>query len=677
MLIPDFLFGLTPGDVRYDEETFPNAFTIGFLHRDSRRTWCFEISDRRNDLPMLCRFIQELQVQKCRMIGYNNIGFDYPVLHFIYQNRNACLTVTDIYNKAMSIINAPHHARFAHMVWQSDWLVEQIDLYKIHHFDNMAKATSLKMLEFNMGMQSIEDLPFPVGTVLTSEQIDVLISYMWHDIKATDMFADRTVKQIAMREGLSKTFDINMMNMSDVKIGETILVTEIEKAGVNCFEYVNNKKQKRQTKRESVDLGQAIFPYVNFERVEFQNIQNYLAARVIKEFKGVFTGLVATVDGVDYKFGTGGIHASVESQVVHTTKTHQVVDVDVASFYPNLAIKNHLFPAHLGQEFCDAYLNVYHTRKTYAKGTPENGAFKLALNGAYGGSNNEYSPFFDSFYTMSITINGQLLLCMLVEQMLKVPGLRMIQANTDGITYLCPHEYLDRTRAICRWWEGITKLELEEELYSMMAVRDVNSYLAVYQNGGKVKRIGAYAHETAEQNPGTRELPYHKDWSARVVAKAAEAALVHGEDIREFITSHDDIFDFFLRTKVPRSSILEWGGEQVSNIVRYYISVDGRPLEKVMPPKGVAGEYKRANKLTDSFYDGVMEEIGTGVWDERIHTKNMSTYEERRVGVNTGWLVDICNNLPPFINSDPNYIQNINYEWYIQEAEKLVKPLLD
>jgi len=202
---------------------------------------------------------------------------------------------------------------------------------------------------------------------------------------------------------------------------------------------------------------------------------------VITETKGVFKGLVATVDGVDYKFGTGGIHASVESQVIHTTDTHQIVDVDVASFYPNLAIKNKLFPAHLGEEFGDAYEGVYHTRKTYPKGTAENEAFKLALNGAYGGSNNEYSPFYDTQFTMAITINGQLLLCMLTEQMLKIPGLRMIQANTDGITYLCPHEYLDHTRAICRWWEELTSLELEEAFYSMMAVRDVNSYIAVYQ----------------------------------------------------------------------------------------------------------------------------------------------------------------------------------------------------
>lgn len=677
---PDFLFGITPGDIVYDEETFPNAFTVGFHHRITKRRWQFEISFRRNDTQMLCLFIDICAAQGCRLVGFNNIGFDYPVMHFIYQNQRAGIRVDNIYDKAMSIINAHGQARFAHMVWESDWKVNQLDLYKIHHFDNMSKSTSLKVLEFNMRMKSIEDLPFPVGTVLTSEQVDVLISYMWHDIDATDMFCDRTQSQIKLREELSATFDKNMMNMSDVKMGETILVTEMERRGIKIYEYQGNKKVKRQTKRESIDLAEVIFPYVQFENESFQQVKDYLESKVITETKGVFKGLVADIDGLSYHFGTGGLHASVESQVVHTTDTHQLVDVDVASFYPNLAIKNELYPEHLGREFCDAYQGIYVTRKTYAKGTPENEAFKLALNGAYGGSNNDYSPFLDSKFTMSITINGQLLLCMLVEQLLKVPNLRMIQANTDGITYLCPHEHLEHTRTVCKWWEGLTNLELEEALYNRMFIRDVNSYIAE-KTDGKLKRIGAYAHVTAEENPGTRELPYHKDWSARVVALAAEAALVHGVDVREFITTHTDVFDFFLRTKVPRSSTLEWGGKQVSNIVRYYISTGGQPLEKVMPPKGIAGEYKRANKLTDAYFNEVMAEIGNGVWDERIHTKNKSVYEERRVGINTGWKVQLCNNLTEHLQcpeGDFHYspYSDLNHEWYIKETEKLVKPLL-
>ena len=675
MTEPDFLYGLTPGDVVYDEETFPNAFTIGFYHRVTKRKWLFEISFRVNQINELCHFIDLLKLNGCKLIGFNNIGFDYPVLHFIYKYRESFITVTDIYNKAMSIIDAHGPAKFAHMVWESEWLVDQIDLFKIHHFDNVSKFTGLKILEFNMRMDNIEDLPFPVGTVLTSDQVDVLIKYMWHDIDATDKFADRTQSQIELRKRLSKTFNKNMTNMSDVKIGETILVTEMEKRGIKCFEYVGNRKVKRQTKRESIDIAQVIFPYVQFESQPFQQIKCYLESKVITETKGVFKDLVATIDGLDYKFGTGGLHASVESQIVYTDVQYQLIDVDVASFYPQMGIKNKLFPAHLGIEYCDAYEGVYDTRVSYAKGTAENEAFKLALNGAYGGSNNDYPPFLDPFYTMQITINGQLLLCMLVEQLLKTPGLKMIQANTDGVTYLCPHRYIEHTRSICRWWEQLTNLELEEALYNRMFIRDVNSYIAEKQDG-KLKRIGAYAHVTAEEDSGTRELPYHKDWSARVVALAAEAALVRGTNISDFIHGHSDMFDFFLRTKVPRNSRLEWGNEEVGNIVRYYISKSGKQLEKVMPPKGVSGAYKRANKLTDGYFDQVMTEIGDGVWDDRIHTKNKSVYEIRRSGIQTGWNVQLCNDLKHHRPLNHFHYDDLNYDWYIKETEKIVNPLL-
>ena len=441
-MISDFMFGITSGDVIYDIETYPNAFTMRALHCTTLKRWKFEISTRKNDVDILCWFMDTLSEHGCRMVGFNNIGFDYPVIHYIHRNQYTGINVLDTYNKAMSIIHADHNQKFAHMIWENDWVVDQVDLYKVHHFDNVSKATSLKVLEFNMGMNRIEDLPFEVGTILTDGQIDVLHDYNDDDINATKLFYDYSQGELKMRASLSVEFGINMTNMSDVKIGETILIHEMKKNGIECYEYVDKKKTKKQTIRESIDLREVIFDYVKFERVEFQNIKSYFDTRVIRETKGVFEGLIATIDGVDYKFGTGGLHASVESQVVYSTDTHQLVDVDVASFYPNLGIKNKLYPAHLGPQFCDAYEGVYHTRKQYQKGSAENGAYKLALNGAYGNSNNAYSPFFDSQYTMSITINGQLLLCMLVEQMLKIPDLRMIQANTDGITYLCPKEYL-------------------------------------------------------------------------------------------------------------------------------------------------------------------------------------------------------------------------------------------
>ncbi len=664
---PDFLFNVTPGDVCYDIETYPNVFTLKATHTASGQKWTFEISFRRNDAHMLRLWMDTLRDQGCRMVGFFNLGFDYPVIHYIYNYEFA--TVADTYAKAQHIIDTQYNARFSNIVWESGWVVPQIDLAKIHHFDNIAKATSLKVLEFNMRMDNIEDLPFPPCTILTSEQMDVLLEYNGHDVLATGMFCHRSQNAIKMREGLSQSFNRNMMNMSDVKIGETLLIIEMEKQGIDCYYYEGSKKQKKQTIRESLDLADVIFHYVSFENIEFDRIHKWLAEQTITETKGVFNELKTTIEGVEYKLGTGGLHASIQSGVIQSNSSHQLVDVDVASYYPNLGIKNNLYPAHLGKEFCSAYQNLYHTRKTFPKKTPENEAYKLALNGAFGGSNNRYSPFLDMAYTMAITINGQLLLCMLVEQMLKIPGLQMIQGNTDGITYLCPREYLEHSRKVCRWWEELTQLELEEVLYSRMWIRDVNSYIAEHEDG-TLKRIGAYAYVTADEDPSTRELKWEKDWSAIIVAKAAEAYLVHNTDVRTFIENHEDVMDFMLRAKVPCDSIIEWGGDKVANIVRYYISTEGDILEKVMPAKGEPGQFKRKNSLTDEYYHGVLTEIGMGVWDERIHTKNRSVYEERRSGINTGWTVRICNDLKGHTFAD------INYEWYIQEVDKLISCML-
>ena len=53
--------------------------------------------------------------------------------------------------------------RFGHIIWQPD--IVQVDLYKIHHFDNMARATSLKMLEFNWMSVDLSSLTISVARV--------------------------------------------------------------------------------------------------------------------------------------------------------------------------------------------------------------------------------------------------------------------------------------------------------------------------------------------------------------------------------------------------------------------------------------------------------------------------------------------------------------------------------
>lgn len=663
-------FDIPQGDVPYDIETYPNCFTLNAVHDDTGDRYRFEISERMYDLQLLVDWMDHLRERGCRMVGFNNIGFDYPVLHFIYMNAaGGLITAPDIYKKAMSIIRAPDHARFANMVWESDWVVPQIDLFKIHHFDNKSRSTSLKVLEFNMRMDDIEDLPFDVGTTLNCEQIRELHRYNDHDVDATRQFLAESKDQIRFREELSAKYNRNFLNHNDTKIGKDYFIMKLEEHTPGCcYQYVDGKRKMVQTRRDQIHLNDIILPIVQFEQPEFNRILSWFREQVITETKGVFSDISCTIHGFTFDFGTGGIHGSVESQVVRSDDQYIVEDWDVASYYPNLAIANRLYPAHLGETFCTIYKDVYEQRKQYAKKTAENAMLKLALNGVYGDSNSLYSPFFDPQYTMSITINGQLLLCMLAEKLMQASELQMIQINTDGLTVRYPRYLKDWVHQVARWWEQLTQLTLEDVEYSAMYIRDVNNYIGEYTDGS-LKRKGAYAHVTPLEDPKNFDLEWHKNHSALVVPKAAEAALVRGADIREFIMSHADVYDFMLRTKVPRSSYLEWGFQRVPNIVRYYVSTDGDILEKVMPAAGPDGQFKKANGVSQAVYDAHHAANGN-VWSPDVHTKNQSVYEERRTGVHTGWTVQICNRMQGQTFSD------INYEFYITEAEKLVKPLV-
>ena len=108
-----------------------------------------------------------------------------------------------------------------------------------------------------------------------------------------------------------------------------------------------------------------------------------------------------------------------------------------------------------------------------------------------------------------------------------------------------------------------------------------------------------------------------------------------------------------------------WGNTPVQKNTRYYISTDGEYLNKVMPPAGPIGAYKRKNGVTQAEYDRVMAET-SGEWDERVCTGNKSKYEERITGLAAGYKVTIVNDINDF------KWNNVDYKWYIEEAEKLL-----
>lgn len=600
----------------YDCETYPNVFTLAAEMVDAPFKWLFEISEFRDDTNELIKWCMWLRESGAQMVGFNNVGFDYPILHAILAH--GLTRPRQLYNLAQRIITATDSERRNYLIYASKRIIPQIDLYGIHNFGDKSRSTSLKMLEFAMRMDNIEDLPFPVGTVLTPEQVVLLKKYNAHDVAATKAFYFHTEGEIEFREGLTAKHNRDFMSHSDVAIGRDTMIMNLDKVGMSCYEYGPIGRQPKQTKREVIVLNDAIFPWVEFKHLELTRVVNWLRAQSITETKGVFKGLTATVNGFEFVFGTGGLHGSVKSRYFESDDTHMIIDFDVASFYPSLAIANRLFPQHLGEQFCDIYKDLRDERMSYKKGSLEYGMLKLSLNSVYGYSNQRFSVFYDPLYTMSITLNGQLLLCMLAEKLMDVPGVELIQANTDGMTIRAPRVSESEVTEIVAQWERHTKLNMERADYSRMWVRDVNSYIAE-RTDSKLKRKGAYEYK----------LEWHKNHSALVVAMAAEQNLVYGKPIRETVENHPDVMDFMICAKVPKSSKLMWGDQQVQNTCRYYVTKGGEPLTKIMPPLA---------KEPDKF---------------------------RSIGVQCGWTVQVCNDIK-HVGELP-----INFDYYVNEVEKL------
>ena len=223
----------------------------------------FEISDRKSDLTKLRRFLYQ---KGLKLIGFNNLNFDYPVIHNSILKDNTDWNANQIYKQVEIIINSEYSA-----IWDNQVKIPQLDLYKIWHYDNRNKSTSLKWLEFAMRLPNVEDLPYKPGTILTYDEMDHIIKYCRNDLDATHDFFNLSSKHIAIRQFYTNKEDINLINASETKIAKDVFGKYLSKEmGISYKDL-----RKLRTERYNIYIKDIIFPYIKFEDEENIKLLEY------------------------------------------------------------------------------------------------------------------------------------------------------------------------------------------------------------------------------------------------------------------------------------------------------------------------------------------------------------------------------------------------------------------
>lgn len=659
--------------VAWDCESYPNVFTCAVAPLDHDMWALYEVSHRRNDFGALDRDMRAGAFM--RMYGFNSMGYDYPLLHHmcaLWQayggNISGPALAAAAWQKTQMLIATEWGKGWENYVWASDHIAEQCDLLTLHHFDNKNKITSLKDIMFNIQCPNMSELPFKPGTILTDQQIEVLIAYnIDSDLWTTKQFAITSRDAIAFREGLIAKghFGPECLNWNDVKIGEKFFINRLEKAQPGITRKVNGRKP--QTHRGKIRIADVIVPYVSFERPELRKLLADLRDMTVDgdEIKGAYAFKVP-LDGVEITIGAGGIHGALDRVMIRSTTERVLIDVDVRAYYPNVAIVNEFAPAHIGPPFTGVYASIRDDRETErdAGNMTEAGGLKLANNGGFGMTGSKHSVLRDTQVLLSITVNGQLLQCALAEAILRIPTARILQLNTDGLTVDIPRSYRDMFDDICNWWQRHTCMTLEFTDFDWLMLRDVNSYLA-QTTKGKRKRKGAYDWEMLSGSIGGQKA-WNKDFSAMVVAKAAEAAIADDQCHRDFIASHDVPYDFLIKERVKGASRLINGhtGQEYGKLLRYYIARDGQPLVKMMPPLAGRTEERRMGIHAE----GRAKAVGTrknyvcDTCGERFVLKSMFDDHNTRMHA---W------GIRPKMHWDGD-LTGLDLRWYNQEAENLI-----
>ncbi len=596
-----------------DYETLFDCFTAVFEDYKTNKTEVFVICKLRNDLPEFIKFLEQNIQNKEWHISYNGLGFDAQVTHYILDNYQGWENIDGndvaytIYKYAQRTIEKSNNRDFSdYPQWKM--VIGQIDLFKLHHWDNPAKRSSLKWIQYSMDWENILDMPIHhTSKIDTQEDLDTILEYCINDVRSTKEIFNRSTDLIRLRKELTNTYGINMFSASEPRISKEVF-------GYFLTRMLNIPKRdlrNMKTYRDTIKVKDIILSYISFTSPEFNMLLDRFKSIEIKgdKLKGSFKYSV-NYKNVKTHFGLGGVHGAASKGVYESSDDMVIMSSDVTSFYPNLAIKNQFAPAHFPKkEFCDQYEWFFTERKKIPKSNPMNYVYKIILNSTFGLSNDEKSFFYDPELCLRITINGQLTLMMLYEQIMeRIPGAVALLQNTDGVETLIPREYIDDYMGICKEWEEKTNLNLEHDEYQKLVLADVNNYIGVNNfidvditKWREVKQSQPHYLFKVENDKFSfapvklkgrfdfHNLQLHKNKSKLVIPKAIYQYFVNNVLPEDYLEENKNILDYCIGGKSKGdweqvSRYIKDGAfteDKLQKINRYFISNDGVKIIKV------------------------------------------------------------------------------------------------
>ena len=597
-----------------DVESYADYFLICFESLTTKKKHYEQLwhGETNFNIPRITWILQNYTI-----ITFNGINYDIPIIRCALTGLSAAQLhhITQLLIVGEEEEDSEQTTKVAHWEITKRYKAPKLT---IDHIDlsehTSASCRSLKGSGARIHTKRVQDLPFPplvpIGLI---DRMLIVRWYCFNDLQVTRDFYEEVKELINYRIMLGQRYGIDLRSKSDAQIAEAVIVSEAEK--------LTGKRIQKPEFTPNTKFFFSPFPYITFQTLELQKVLYWAQTYpfVINQFGQVVpphwlaNKTAVEIDGEQYAMGIGGLHSVEKKRIVRAENGYKIKDFDVTSYYPKMILTSGMFPPAIGALFLRIYGGIIEERIAAKRGGNDVLAqiLKIVGNGTFGKLGEKHSKIYAPHLMIQTTLNGQLSVLMLIEKFV-TNGIKVISANTDGVTTYC-HESQEALRdKLAEEWSQQTKLELEAVTYSMLASRDVNNYIAHYADE---EINGKKRNKTKTKGIFTKTC-LAKSAKYEISHTAVVDYLTKGVPIEQTIRNCKDVRGFVIARRSKSGAVYK--GEYLGKYVRYYYATDA--TEPILAAK-------TGGKVAESDGSIPMMELADSLPDNIDYAKYIKTSE--------------------------------------------------